>query len=166
MAFVYEDGTGKADANSFASVAFADAYFADRSIATWTGTDAEKQACLVKATDYIEGRFGLRFKGEKETELQALAFPRTGVSGMPVNLLKATSEYALRAKAAALAPDPKMDASGLAIVGIKKKVGPIETDTQFATSGSGSVPATFRPYPSADMLLAGLINSSRTVIRG
>ena len=50
MAFIVEDGTGVEDANSYTSVAFADAYFADRNNTTWSGASvADKEFALVKA---------------------------------------------------------------------------------------------------------------------
>lgn len=170
MAFVVEDGTAKADANSYVAIAEADGYFADRGITAWTGADAVKQAALVKATDYIEGRFGQRFIGSKKTTTQALAWPRTGAADfadtvIPVGLRRACCEYAVRALSAALAPDLKVDASGLTVVATKKKIGPIETDYAVPQTGLGSTPMLFRPYPAADMLLRGLVYSASQVIR-
>ncbi|QFR59620.1 hypothetical protein P6F33_gp19 [Pseudomonas phage Quinobequin-P09] len=129
MAFVVEDGTAKADATSYVTIAEADGYFSDRGVTGWTGADAVKQSALIKATDYIEGRFGQRFIGGKKTTTQALAWPRTGAAGfadtdIPVKLRRACCEYALRALTAELAPDLKVDASGLTVVATKKKVGP------------------------------------------
>ena len=170
MAFVVEDGTAKADANSYVTIADADSYFADRGNTAWTGADAVKQAALVKATDYIEGRFGQRFIGSKKTTTQALSWPRTGAEDfadtiIPVGLRRACMEYAVRALSAELAPDLKVDASGLTVVATKKKVGPIETDYAVPQTGLGSTPMLFRPYPAADMLLRGLVYSASQVIR-
>lgn len=170
MSFVVEDGTAKADANSYVTIADADSYFADRGNTAWTGADAVKQAALVKATDYIEGRFGQRFIGSKKTTTQALAWPRTGAADfadtvIPVGLRRACMEYAVRALSAELAPDLKVDASGLTVVATKKKVGPIETDYAVPQTGLGSTPMLFRPYPAADMLLRGLVYSASQVIR-
>ena len=169
MAFQVEDGTGLADANSYASVEFADQYFSDRKVTDWIGTPEDKQAWLIQATDYIEGRFGARFVGAQQFPYQqALAFPRVDLPGtsktMPANLLRATAEYALRAKLGPLAPDPKLDASGYALVATRKKVGPIETEFA-AVGGTSGAPRLFKPYPAADMLLGKLLRSSRRVIR-
>ena len=49
MAFVVEDGTGISNSNSYAPVAFADSYFADRNQAEWVGTDEVKKAALIRA---------------------------------------------------------------------------------------------------------------------
>lgn len=169
MAFVAEDGTGLADANALCSVAFADAYFADRSITAWTGSNTVKEGALIRATDYIETVFGRRFKGCRETDTQALSFPRVDlvpdVTGVPVEVSKACSEYALRALAGPLAPDPVVDETGLAVVAKKEVVGPIEESTTYETAGPGSAPALLRPYPAADMLLAKYVKSRGGVIR-
>ena len=51
-----EDGTRPTGANTYASLADANAYWADRGNATWTdATDDEKSEALIKATAYING---------------------------------------------------------------------------------------------------------------
>lgn len=167
MAFVIEDGTGKADSNSYTSTTEADLYFSDRGITAWAGTPEEKQAWLIQATDYIDGRFGGRFLGATqytEAPAQSLSFPRIGIATVPagtipVNLKKACAEYALRAKSGILAPDLQVDESGFAVQGRTEKVGPIEDTVQFAV-GAGVQQMLLRPYPAADMLLRGLVRST------
>lgn len=169
MAFVTEDGTGKTDSNSYGSVSEADAYFADREVTAWAGTEAQKKAALIKGTDYIESRFSNRFIGAKKTEEQALSWPRSGISTIdddviPSNLKKALFEYALRALSKSLAPDLVFDESGTVMLKTKKKIGPIETDYQQA-SGPNFL-KLFRPYPAADILLKNLVSQfSGQVIR-
>lgn len=155
--FVVEDGTGLPDANSLVSVEYADAYFTLRDNHSWEGVDAEKQAWLVQATDYVVARF--RFVGKPLTSDQALPFPRTGTGYplMPPNLLKAVCEYAVRAKTAPLAPDIAVDETGRVVAGKTEKVGPIEDTVSYAVSGKASDIMLFKPYPAADMLLRGLI---------
>lgn len=173
MAFVVEDGTAKADATSYVSLAESNDYFRDRGHLDWADSDIDdevKTTALIKATDYIEGRFGQRFIGSKKTTTQALAWPRTGAADfadtdIPVKLRRACCEYALRALTAELAPDLKVDASGLTVVATKKKVGPIETEFAVPQTGLGATPMLFRPYPAADMLLRGLVYSASQVIR-
>jgi hypothetical protein len=65
---IVEDGSGIVGANSFATVAEADTYFADRGGNTvWDAlADADKEAALIVATDYIEKKFGTRFQGTKK----------------------------------------------------------------------------------------------------
>ena len=114
MAFVAEDGTGLETANALTDVAFADDYFTDRNIAAWTGTTVVKQAALIKATDYIETRFGSLFYGDKKSTTQALSHPRanTTTGEFPVALKRAVCEYAVRSLTATLLPDPEIHASG------------------------------------------------------
>lgn len=161
MAFVVEDGTGLANANSYVSVADADAYFADRGIAAWTGSSTVKEHALIRATDFIETVYGRRFRGSVVTDTQALSFPRyiTGEDEIPSDLKKATCEYALRALSASLLPDPSSDATGLPLMGKTTIVGPIETTVRY----SGTVPALTKNYPAADMLLAGLVRPASVV---
>lgn len=164
MAFTVENGTGLADATSYATIAFADSYFADRLVTTWTGEDAAKQAALIKATDYIDFRWAAKFIGSKQfpETPQALQFPRSGydLDGIamddlvPTAVQKACVEYALRALTGELAPDPSVDASTQQVLRSKRKVGPIETETEFKEASATGL----KPYPAADMLL-------RTVLR-
>lgn len=162
MAFIPEDGTGLANANSFATVDEADTYFADRGNLTWESLDLEpKQQALVKATDHIEMKFGNRLKGNIEFTIQALSFPRIKlvdregnlVLGVPVVVKQATFEYAVRAALGPLAPDPTVDASGLKLRRKRFRVGQIDTDKTFSRSASAS---SLKPYPAVDRLLREL----------
>jgi hypothetical protein len=161
MALVVEDGTGIADANSYIEAAWADTYHADRGNTAWASAQATaKEQALIKATDYIETRFGDRFKGFPEfiDTPQGLSFPRLKlydrygqvITGIPDNLKKATAEYALRALEAELMPDPDVDASGLPVKSVSEKVGPLETATEYQQA---TAPVLTRPYPAADRLL-------------
>lgn len=163
MTFIVEDGTSVTDANSYGTIAGADTYFTDRGVTTWTGIDAEKQAALIKATDYIDTRFGSSVKGDAMEVDQSLVFP-TDYWGavIPANLSKGTYEYALRSMSAALAPDPTIDAS---IIRTKRVVGPITTENEYSEGGAGSVNNNLQPYPAADMLIAPLLRASNKVIR-
>lgn len=169
MAFVVEDGTGLSSANSYADVAFADSYFAERNQAAWTGADNVKTAALIQATDYIELRFSNLFFGEKKVASQALSFPRISdrFAEMPVSLKRACCEYALRALGAKLLPDPVIDPTGQGLERTRERVGPIETETRYQYQGPGTVRTIIRPYPFADGLLKDLIrNGGGRVIRG
>jgi hypothetical protein len=160
MVFIVEDGSGVPGANSYATVEYATSYFADRAReAEFAGLPADQQGWLVQATDYIE-RFSERFLGAPLLAAQPLSFPRAtadGAAWMPDNLLKATCEYAARAKRGPLAPDPTVDATGHSVVMTGRKVGPIERS--FAVV-PGSRARLFRSYPLADALLAPLLRKS------
>jgi hypothetical protein len=115
VALIVEDGTIVAGAESYISVADADTYFTARANATRDAlADADKEAALRKATDYMTGRYGLRWKGERVSELQALDWPRSGAyangflidsGSVPVAVQRACAELAVRASADDLAPD-------------------------------------------------------------
>ena len=169
MSFVAEDGTGLATANALIDVAFADDYFTDRGIIAWTGSTTVKQSALVRATDYIETRFGSLFYGGKKSSTQALSHPRvnTSTGEFPVALKRAVCEYAVRSLSVTLIPDPEIHPSGQGLERTRSKVGPIEEETRFQYQGPGTQRIILRPYPAADILLNGLIKSSAgTVIRG
>jgi hypothetical protein len=106
MAFIAEDGTGLANANSLISVEDADTYFSDRGNTEWDAlTTASKQAALIKATDYLNAK---AFIGYNKTNTQSLKFPRelesyysiysgVDISEMPAPILNAVCELALAA---------------------------------------------------------------------
>lgn len=79
MALVAEDGTGKSDANSYISLADAETYFTNRGIpAAWSAaTNAEKEAALVSATQFIDANYEWA-TGVIGSETQALGWPRSG----------------------------------------------------------------------------------------
>ena len=76
LTLVKEDGTGKVDANSYASVAEGDAYFEGHLYASaWTAATSDtKAAALVMATRLVDSQF--QFNGYKAHETQALQWPR------------------------------------------------------------------------------------------
>ena len=111
LTLIKEDGTGRIDANSYASVADGDAYHAGHLYATaWTGTTGDsKAAALVMAARVIDAEF--QFSGVKASVAQALQWPRSdccdpdavGASGrpgmvgnnlVPKNVVDATCELA------------------------------------------------------------------------
>jgi len=159
MAFTFtvEDGTGLAGANAYISVSFADDYHDGRGNTAWTDssvTDSAKERAVVRATDYVDKRFGGKFRGWKESSLQALQWPRLDaednsgylIRDIPEKLKQAVSEYALRSvDLHELSPDPispvpqqqnlfgtVRDLSPTGEVAKKtEKVGPIEESTEY-----------------------------------
>jgi hypothetical protein len=164
VALIVETGAGDASANSYASVADADAYFADRNDATWTGTNSVKEAALIIATAYIDSRYRARWQGYQTSSGQALSWPRIDVykeeyicippNTIPKELKNATIELAKRALTNQLMPDIAAGAASI----IKKKVGPIEID--YAV---GQVPSKIWSYP--EMILSPLFSGSGISIR-
>jgi hypothetical protein len=76
LTLITEDGNGKVDANSYASVADGDAYHDGHLYATaWTeATLANKEKALVFSTRLIDAEY--HFNGVKANEAQALQWPR------------------------------------------------------------------------------------------
>lgn len=162
MAFTVESGSGDAGANAYVSVAFADSHHADRGTTDWTNfTTPEKEQSIVRASDYIDKRFGRQFRGFRKVKEQGLEWPRfnafdndgflfSSVDDIPRQVAKAAAEYALRAAVCGiLAPDPPLpvpkqdptdmgtrpdqDASGQ-ITRTKDKVGPLEEERWYETT--------------------------------
>ena len=126
-----EDGTGLDSANSYVSVEDCNTYHSERGNTAWTGDDTVKEAALIKATQYIDGRYRKRWRGIPISSSQALCWPREDIyderdveiEGIPVRLKYAVCEAALRALTDDLNPD--LERGGR----IKReKVGPIETE--------------------------------------
>lgn len=104
MALIVEDGTIVAGAESFVSVSDCDAYHVKMNNTGWTGTEAVKEAALRKATNYLEGRYILRWKGHPTDEDQVLSWPRQCIivdgrevadDSIPARVKNATCELAL-----------------------------------------------------------------------
>jgi hypothetical protein len=79
MLLIREDGSGKPDANSYATALEGDAYHEGHLYAAdWSATLAErKEAALIMATRLIDAFF--RFRGERAGSSQALQWPRSKV---------------------------------------------------------------------------------------
>lgn len=164
MTLITEDGTGKADAESYVSVADADAYHDARGNATWTGTDAVKEAALRRATAYIEGAYGLRFVGDKYTAAQALSWPRGNAVGrdtytidsdvIPGKLADATAEAALRelVTPGTLTPDSER---GGAVSETYFKAGPVETSTKYRSDAPAGTAISIISHLLRNLLKGG-----------
>lgn len=119
MAFTVEDGTGLEEANALVSVAEFRAYHTDRGRDTSSILDPDVETAIVRSTDFMEQRFGSRYRGTRSSSTQALSFPRNElrdelgelIEGTPVLAKRACNEYALRAILyRELAPDPSLAA--------------------------------------------------------
>ncbi len=161
MAFVVEDGTGIANANSYVSVAAFIAYWVERGIEMSQYTQAQTEAALVLSTDHVDIFYGRKFIGYKATQEQALQWPRHcayDINGyyvesdvVPTRLQYAICEYAKRilADSVVLAPDPTVDATGQQVYANFEKVGPIEERITYTTGSRRLLP----PFPKADALV-------------
>jgi hypothetical protein len=108
LTLIKEDGSGKADANSYASVADADSYHDGHLyVTTWTSAvTATKEKALVMATRLIDAH--ILFNGHMLRTTQALMWPRVGARDpdarggeeffadnvLPADLVKAVCETA------------------------------------------------------------------------
>lgn len=157
----FDATAGAATANSYASVAEADAYLAVRGdTATWTAlTTGQKEAKLQWAALYLDT---LNFRGTRSTSTQALQWPRVGVvdrdgfevDGIPQALKNAQAEMAFQL----IAND------------WTQGLGPVSNET--LSVGSISLgPETHRPFPAAVLallrpLLASVPGASGRLVRG
>jgi len=168
---VVETGVGLATANSYLSVAQADAYHAQYgSSAAWAGASwSQKEAALVLATQYLDITYEGRWRGRKASATQALAWPRFGGldndaytiagDGVPENLKRATAELALRVvlgdELLGVIAQPGEVASE------SKSIGPISTSVTYVTGR----PAGGKQYPKVDGLLRPLLEPTGQVYR-
>jgi hypothetical protein len=161
----------------YGSVAAADAYHLARANAAWAGDDAAKQAALIRASAYIDGKYQTQsscgrweslFPGIKTGgRAQSLQWPRTGVSDnegnaipadeVPIEIEQATYEAALReiATPGSLSPDY------VASDAIKRqKVDVLEIEYQAPADNAGSAPN--RPVITVvDEMVAPLLRSTQ-----
>jgi len=66
MAIIIEDGTGVKGAQTYGAVAAFEAYMAARGTDISTVSTAIKESSLIKATDYIDTRWGSRLLGQRQ----------------------------------------------------------------------------------------------------
>lgn len=170
MAFTPEDGTGLINANSYVTEAFANTYHADRQQSEWSSANIlTRQGALVRASDYIDKRFGKKFRGFRQTKDQALEWPRLDafddddyvLDNIPSQLEKACAEYALRALSISqLAPDN----ADTGVDATFTKIGPIEIENTIKKSGGSSIIASdsIKDYPEADLWMSELLIPSNS----
>jgi hypothetical protein len=162
MAFTHEDGTGVTGANAYILLTEFREHHTDRlNTAHSDFTDPEALAGIIRASEYVDKRFAIRFVGSRFRKGQGLEWPRlnafdldgfllSGDLSIPTQLKKAVAEYALRALiCGVLAPDPILpvpkqdltDSSGTRDTDVitgevsrrKDKVGPLEEERWYET---------------------------------
>jgi hypothetical protein len=185
MALTVEDGTGKADAESYIGVADADTYITDYlgGDATWTAaTTTAKEVALRKAAQYLDNNYHGQWRGERATDVyfpgtgtsvrQSLAWPRRlydedgpwwDSDEIPTQLKQAQVELAIRAVAGTdLTPDVAAPSVEPGLKRKKTQAGPITTEKEYTDN---PVPAGVQAQASepvfrkVDMLLAGLLSA-------
>lgn len=172
MAIIVQNIDGTAvGANAYITVQEFKDYHADRGADTSAFDDEAIEAAIVRATDYLDQRFN--FVGKKRLgRNQTTEWPRTDawdrdryyINDIPPEVKEACAEYALRALAAELNPDPERNASGVAVLSKSEAVGPISESVTFVGGAVFQMPK----YPAADQKLvrAGLVRSGGTLLRG
>jgi hypothetical protein len=167
MALIVEDGTSKADAESYVSVVDASAYHSARGNSAWAAlaSDTVREQCLRKATDYMQQVYRGRWAGYRKTSTQALDWPRQEVpfndaggyayyadDAVPVEVKNACAELAWRAASGELAADLSQRVK-------REKVDAIEVE--YTETGP-----QYAQYRAIDNLLAPLLKSTGGAFRG
>lgn len=165
MSLTVEDGTCVSGAESYVTVAEVTTYWGNRTQdainALWVAaTTAVKEGACREAAAYLDAVYGPFYKGQRQGYVQGLLWPRSNAKDeagyplppIPDELKKAMCELAGRAITDRLAPDV---AHSDAVKRVRKKVGPLETETEYVDGAS-----TRTRYSVVDGLLALLLNSS------
>lgn len=168
MTLIVEDGTGLADAESYATVEYATAYHAKFGNTDWAlASEPEQEVALRKGAQYLDLTWKKRWKSTRANEDQALDHPRLAYcdddgfvvesTDMPTPLLDANCEAGLLALSEDLLPD--IDEPGT-IEAESVKVGPIEESFQYAGGKSQT-----KQYTKIDRLIAPLIDAGGNLYR-
>lgn len=172
MAFVVEDGSIVDNANSYATVAEANAYATDIGNEDWTDLeDSEKETALVRSTYYFDSSYRTRWKGVKMNRYQALSFPRDGVVDedgyllgnnlVPDRLKRAVIDLALVVGADSTVDLFAIDQDLAGVRRKKEKVDVLEVETEYFGSGDQALGEFVRArFQSAKVWLQGLVTSS------
>jgi len=135
MSIVVEDGTGLETANSYISLTDANTYHSDRANTSWAAaTEAARNAALIKAAQWLDGRYRDRWRGYRKTDDQTLDWPRYNAydsDGYAVDSDAAPARITYAQAEAALAIidgtdlNPSLDRGGKIR---REQVGPISTE--------------------------------------
>lgn len=167
MSLIVEDGSGLPNAEAYVSVAGADAYFTSHPNLKWAGNPTMKEQALRLGAQYLDIKYGARWKGRRYLSTQRLDWPRADVdvdgwcldpAVLPPNLIEANCEAAVRQLAFGdLAPDVTEGA----VASTSVTVGPITKSVTYAHSGK---PPVVR-LRVIDLLLARLTYSGARMDR-
>lgn len=170
MTLTVEDGSRVTGANSYVSIADADAYHAARGNSSWTGEDTAKEAAILRAMAWLESRpwKGRPYSGPVGfTGYQALQWPRVDVElegyavpwdEIPQGVVNALCEAALVEIGSPGALAPELERGGQVR---REKVDVIETEF-FAGAPAVTV------YAALNQHLRGLVRGGGSVklVRG
>lgn len=146
--------------NTYVSLTDADEYFAQRANASWLALTADaRDAALVRATQYLDGRYRGAWKGIRATVEQLLAWPRADVRDednvliaddiIPIVVVYAACEAALRESVSPGSLTPDMER-----LTKREQVGPLSVE--YATGGSSRPTiAVINDYLSSVLKSAG-----------
>lgn len=167
-AFIVETGSGATDANSYASVSFADDYhraYGDPS--AWrTATTAARQNALREATRAADEIYGARWAGTRATTTQALDWPRADVPDqagdfleddvIPTALQKWTARAALLVLGGTVLSPESEDGSAIASESLSAAGGFSKSVTYIGGKQLG------QSFPALDRMLtsAGLVSGA------
>ena len=151
------------DADSYFTIAEADAYFTARGVNTWAGSDDAKSVAARRGTAYIDSAYRNRWLGLRYSQYQALAWPRINVvdydgyeyssTTIPPNVKYAAMEASLLAiNGATLEP---VLVRGGQIKSISKSVGPLSKSVTYEDGAP-----TIDRYLTIERLLRGLVNAT------
>jgi hypothetical protein len=176
-----EDGTGLANANSYADLNNAEAYLENtgrKSNPAWKNASSDaKRAALIVATAFMDATFRCRWLGilvEATQDTQALDWPREGLflpSGavrppdpIPPAIANGCIEYALIEVDGGISPNPTYDPTGRSVKESAVRVeGAVSKKTVF---DGGTRPVTNRKYPAAEAVLREYLTpASRLLLR-
>jgi hypothetical protein len=141
MALIVEDGTGKADAESYIAVADATTYHANRGNTAWSAlaSDTVREQLLRQAADFMVQEYRARWAGSRIGITQRLDWPRYDVpikdaptgygtfaavypyDEVPEAVRNACAELALKAASGPLRADVTPPV-------VREKVGPLEVE--------------------------------------
>jgi len=135
MALVIEDGSIVANPESYADVAYADAYFLARNNAAWAALSVSpvnlKEVALRKGFDYLGAVYRDLWAGSRVNETQQADWPRENVyrdkyvlvanNIVPEEVKRANCELALKSTVQEVLTDQER-------LAIREKVGPLEVE--------------------------------------
>jgi len=169
---------GDPAADSYTSVAEADAYFSARGEATWTGTTTAKENALRRGTTYLDNAYRTKYVGITALQTQALGWPRVDgtrgpltvfpgytiplydINGFPIDTTTVPKQVKNAAAEAALLAltgvvlEPRLVRGGQ-IKSTRSKVDVLETETVYM-DGAPSVDR----YTIIEGLLRGLVTGN------
>jgi len=176
MALVVEDGTGRADAESYASTADADTYHSNLGNVAWAALqDAQKEQLLRAATQFMVRTYRPRWKGFRMSTTQTLDWPRMGCFIDDIAAFPSTrfiGQYLYMVPVNVVPDQVKEACMELALIALTT---PLITSVVNRTTSrvkTGSVDITFAPgsgqlprFPAIYRILAPFLEAGGNVMR-